>query len=411
MANSRTRNLVFTSLGHFVNDGSTIFMSLIVAVLAKLNGLAPLEVTTLLFAFSGSSALFSVFVAENADRTGRAGPLVGLGVAIISAGMMGFGLAMNYAAGTLLFIGALACALVMGLGGAFYHPLGAAVLQSTFPGGTQGRALGINGSMGNLGRALYPSFFIAAAALLTYSSAASSFGAAGLVASGLIWVGLRRVRLSPSGGEPRRIRDALTGPMVMLTAIAFLSSVSIQNIGVWIPVYLTFEKALGVGPELGLNLTALYAAAILGQPILGALTDRFDRRRVLGFSTAGAALAILAYLFSSGILGVVLLSAFGFLALNSFPLFLSLVLDYAPTGKTSVGNALVWGLGFTGGTAAGPLVIGAIILNDYSRLDLSFEVLVGVGIATAVATFLLPRTSYKVRTHRDMAESRAGPES
>jgi MFS family permease len=355
--------------------------------------------------------LLSVFVAEKADKSGRAGPLVGLGIAIISAGLMGFGLAMNYTTGIFLFTIALACALVMGLGSAFYHPLGAAVLQSTFAGGAQGRALGINGSMGNLARALYPSLFITAAALLTYSLAVTSFGIASLVASALIWAGLRRIRLPPSGEERGRMRDALTGPMVMLTAIAFLSSLSIQNIGVWIPLYLTFQRGLGVGPLLGLELTALYAAAILGQPVFGALTDRFDRRRVLGFSTAAASLAILAYLFSNGIIEVVLLSAFGFLSFNSFPLFLSLVLDYAPAAKFSVGNAWVWGVGFTGGTAAGPILIGAIILNDYTKLGLSFEVLVGLGIITAVATLLLPRTSFKVRTRRDPIEFGAGPSS
>jgi len=150
-------------------------------------------VSVLLFVFYLSSSLASVFVGRRADRTGAPGRLMAVGIGLLGLGLLGFYGAITYAAGVELFAYGLVCDLVMGVGSSFYHPLGGSVIQASFGGGASGRALGINGAMGSLGRALYPSLFFVAAAALTTPGSLGFFGLVGLGAALLIWAGLGRV--------------------------------------------------------------------------------------------------------------------------------------------------------------------------------------------------------------------------
>lgn len=382
------RALVFTSLGHFINDGSVFFVPLAVDLLAGLKGLSPTGVTALLFTFYASSTLSALYVGREADRRGAAGPLVALGISLLSAGLLVLYALMSYGSGLWILALSTVAVLVMGLGSAFYHPLGGSVLQNSF-GGSRGKALGLNGSMGSLGRALYPSMFYAVAAAASQPVSIAFFGAVGFVSSVVIWLGLRGFRTERTEG--RSGTRVLTRQVAALTAVSFMRSASLFGVAAWIPVYLSFQKGVGFGFELGLALTAMYAAAIVGQPLFGYLTDRVDRRTVFFVSSVGGALSILGYVISRGPVGVLLLSLFGFFAYTGFPVLLSLVTDYVPAEAASTGNALVWGLGATAGNAVGPLVIGAIILDSYSRLDMAFEVMTAVAIVSAFPVLFLRR--------------------
>ena len=45
----------------------------------------------------------------------------------------------------------------------------------------------------------------------------------------------------------------------------------------------------------------------------------------------------------------------------------------------------------------GPVIAGAIILNDYARISLSFEVLIILSVAVAFASLALPKTGKKAK--------------
>ena len=392
----RISGLAFTSLAHFTNDGAVFFIPLVAAVLVDAKGFSPLEITAMFFVFYGSSALLSPYVGRLADRTGRPCPLIGAGLALLSLGLVGYALALAYASGAALVAAVALSAVLAGFGSAFYHPLGASVLQGLFPEESKGLALGINGAMGSLGRALYPSLFFLIAVVLTSDGAIAFFALVGFVAAAAIWAAVPR---PPPGGTaeeaaraPGAAKAALTKGIVALTGVAFLRSFATTGIASWVPTYLSTQKGLGVSSALGLALTTMYAAAILGQPLFGWLVDRFDKRLVLGLSSTGAALTILAYLdVTSAAAGLALLFLFGLFTFSGFPLLLSLAADYVPRGATGLGNALVWGLGTTTGGVIGPLVVGAIALNDYANLGFAFAVMAGAAVVSAFATALIPR--------------------
>ena len=403
----RRRSLALTSLGHFINDGTVFFVPVIAAIVASRPDVSPAFITALFLVFYASTAVLSLFVGRLADRLGRPGSLMGLGLAVLSVGLLVFYVALMEAGGPTLLGTLLAAALLTGAGAAFYHPLGGSLLQGSFEGRSLGLALGVNGALGSLGRAVYPSlYFVAALAIAGYGSVVV-FALVGLVASGAIWLGMRApgpqrpepaersssphaagARPAPGGASAR---DVLTPGILMLTGVAFLRSVATQGIAAWIPTYLSTQRGLGVSADLGLAVTVMYAAAVIGQPLFGLLVDRLDKRRVLAIASLGSAGSILVYLAVAGAgwAGQLWLFAFGFFTFSGFPLLLSLVGDYVPRGANSLANALVWGVGSTAGGALGPVLVGAFVGADYARLGQAFTLAAGAAVVSAAATMLL----------------------
>ncbi len=397
---ARFRALAFTSLAHAVNDGMVIYVSFAADFLASARGAPPAETTAMLFLFNLASAALSVFVGRWADRSGRAGTLISFGMALTSAGLLGFYLGLAFAQGPLLVGAVMLSAIVAGFGTAFYHPLGGTILQGTFDDSSRGLALGANGSIGSMGRAVYPFVFFLVPVLVTIYDPFAVFAVIGFAVSGVLWVGLRTWRAPsrrttssarPANGGRGSIREAATRGAVLLAAVVFIRSMATQGIVSFLPIYITQLKGAGLTPLLGGAVTAMYVPAIFGQPVFGWLVDHYDRRAVLGLSSLFSGLFVLAYLVSSGWVSVVFLAAFGLFTFSGFPLFLSLAADYVPREARSMGNALVWGVGSGGGSLVGPLVVGAIILSDYALLGTAFEILAFVAFVSALGTVLLPR--------------------
>ena len=389
----KARALAFTSLGHFVNDGSGFFIPVIVAIFAALDGLSVLEVSLLLFLSPFSTMIFSIYAGRWADRSGAPGRLMALGIGCLGFGLVGFYLVAAYTSGIELFTLALVCDLVMGFGGAFYHPLGASILQNVFGRGREGRALGVNGAMGSVGRAIYPPIFLVAVApFLTEAGGFALFGAVGIGAALLIWAGLGRARQrSDKNGDARvSVKSAFTKPMVLLLVVSFVRSASLFGIAQYAPTFLSNQRGLGLGSLLGVAIFFFYASGIVGQPLFGFLTDRLDHRVVLAISTIGAAGSVFGYVGTGGNLSIIWLSMFGFFAYSGFPLLMALASDYSAQGASALGNSVVWGLGSSGGTALGPFLVYALAFNDYGRLGASFDVMAGLAVISGVATLLIP---------------------
>lgn len=399
---ARFRALAFTSLAHGVNDGMVFFVSLAADFLANLRHVSAPETTAMLVLFNLASAILSVFVGRWADRSGQAGSLIALGMALLSTGLAGLYVGMVYTSGLLLFLTVLGSAALAGFGSAFYHPLGGAILQRTFADTSRGRALGANGSIGSIGRAAYPSLFYAVPILATVFDPFGILALVGFAVATVIWVGLRGWRAPAPAPAPsaaaaddgrHSLRRAATRGAILLTAVVFVRSMATQGVVSWLSLYVTRDKGAGLGAILGGIITIMYVPAIFGQPAWGWLVDHYDRRVVLGLSSAAAAACLLAYVLTAGWVSILFLALFGLFTFSGFPLFLSLAADYVPRADASVGNALVWGVGASGGSVVGPLLVGAIIGADYARLGLAFEILAGVALVSAMGTALLPRQS------------------
>ncbi|MEM0320839.1 MAG: MFS transporter [Thermoprotei archaeon] len=390
----RIRDLTLTSLAHFINDGTNIFIPLIMDYISLDKSVSPIWITLLLTIYYLTSTLLSTLVGRLADRSGRPGTLISLGLALLSIGLLGFYYAIQGLHGTPQLLLAAISSATSGLGSAFYHPLGATILSLSFGEEKKGRALGVNGAMGSLGRTLYPSLFFVLAAFFTKPGTFAFFGLVGLAAAFTIFAGFRgegSTAAKDNGSATGNIRSTLTRGIVLLSIIGFLRSIATQGVVSWIPIYFTHDKGLGFNSILGVSLTLMYAAGIVGQLVFGLMVERFEKRGVLAIAFLGSALSLLGFLLSGGYISAAFLFFFGFFTFSGFPLFLSLAGDYAPRGSSSVGNALVWGVGISGGNVLAPIVAAAISAGNYSLLGEAFLWLAVMNIVITPLLLLLPK--------------------
>lgn len=395
------RVLSLTSLAHFVNDGTGLLVPIVVDYISLEGAVPPVWITAILTAYYLTSTLPSTVVGGLADRSSRPALYVSAGLTLLSAGLLGFYFTVQHARGLVELVLATTSSALMGFGSSFYHPIGGSMLQHAFEGGGKSRALGVNGAFGSLGSALYPVLFFALAAPLTEPGALVFFAIVGLASATVILEGSSR-RVAEARPEPKAGGKAASPlpnrGLAMLAAIAFARSAATQGFVSWLPVYLTHAKGLGLGVNVGLGVASVYAGAIAGQLSFGYLADRFERRLVLAASCAGSALSLLAAVLTPGFTETLPpLFAYGFFTFNAFPLFLSLASDYG--GSSSLGNALVWGLGIGGGSVLAPTITLLLATGSYGLLARAFTWLSLINLAVAALTPLLPPTNVrKTRT-------------
>lgn len=385
--------LAFASLGHFMNDGFMFIFPVVADILANLSGYSPLELTGLFAAFYTASTLYGMIAGRFSDRGSFLGG-IHTGIFLTSIGVAGF--AFILLDNSLPFLLSLVSSVVMGMGTGFYHPIGASLIQRSYPKKNLGKALGINGSMGSIGRAIFPTIFLGMAYFISQGDSLAILSSLGILSTVAIGLGLRKsVAIRAVTKGKTGLNDVINISIVLLTVVFLVKSLSSQGMVAWIPTYLTYDKGVGLGATLGIVLTIMYSTAIVGQPLFGILVDKVDKRLLLALSSLGTAGAMFGYMHTSGMLEIFMLSMFGFFTFSGFPLTMSLVSDYAPKGGSSLTNSIVWGFGNSGGMILGPIVAGAIVLNNYARIPSAFNILIILSVVVAFATLALPKTGKK----------------
>ena len=393
MAASKTGLLAITSLGHFVNDGTTFFVPVVAALLASGHGISPLEITAMLVVYYTTSSLLSLYVGRWADRTGRPMGLMALGMALLGVGMAGFYVALVLLSGAEGFAMAVVATFLVGFGGSFYHPLGATMLQAGYDRKDLGTALGINGALGSVGRAIYPTLFFLVGLALTGGSSLLVFATVGLV-SGLVMMrggsAPHRSESTTPSGKAAPAKGAFTIGIVALTVVAFVRSAANLGIVAFLPTYLQYVRPLWAGAPLGVEVTIMYIGGIIGQPIFGLLVGRFDVRGLLAVSSLGSALSTIGFLLVSGTTTIGFLFLIGVFTFSAFPLLMSLSSEHVDRKSTSLANSLVFGLGTGAGGAIGPLLVGFFSSNHYDQLPVGFYAMAVLGILAAAMVAAIP---------------------
>ncbi|MEM0188740.1 MAG: MFS transporter, partial [Saccharolobus sp.] len=348
--------LLLTSISHFINDGNSWFLPVTFTFLIEYLGISKLLVGILGSVFFAVSALASPLVTRIADKTESYSNMMGIGILLWGISLILFGFSLKLTSLAFIFF---AVALA-GFSSAFYHPLGAAMLTITYK-GSGGTALGINGSMGSLGRALYPTITLTLFTILHNNMTFASIllGVVSIIAALPSFI-IKVKIISSDDQKVSSQQSNFKSPIliiVLLTIIALLRSVFTQGISQFLSTLLVENYGYSYNINLGETISIALAAAIVGQPLLGLLSDRVGRRTIYGISTAGAVVSLLLFL---KLPNITLLSMFGFFTFSAFPLMLSIVGDFVPRGLAGFANSLVWGIGVTGGGIIGPLIVGIL---------------------------------------------------
>ncbi|GGM70515.1 MFS transporter [Thermogymnomonas acidicola] len=350
------RALLFTSLAHFLNDGTTLLFPVLLTYYVEIPGTSVTVLGLMAVIYNVISGLFSAPVGVVADRIDRDNVLISTGLLLNALAIFIFALPFLFERFALYLI--VAGVASLGFGQSFYHPVGASVLSGVYrKGGGAPRAMGINGSFGSLGRAITPLLIVSLIALLRPSH--SLFILAGYTAVGgvAVLLGLRRVRRSaPSANRGERKRVPLgryRSFILLLTSLVFIRSMFLLGSTTFVPDYL--DLIYGSKALMGDLLTTSMVIAVMGQPFFGHVVTRIGGKAtvMITFILSTLFFTLFMYYSKSVILAGVFYSLFAFTAYTQFPVLLGYVGRVVPREVNTTSNSMVWGVGQTVGGAAG----------------------------------------------------------
>jgi len=408
------RALILTSLSHFFNDGVSMVPLSIFPLLLTYFGLSAPELGVVASMWNGTSVIGSPAVGHLSDRLKRNSTLLIAGLTMMAVGIVGTGWAVT--TGTIrywlplgLYPALLLFAAIGGLGSSVCHPIGGTVLSQVYPASKTGLALGLNGSMGSLGRALYPSLVVILITLLNLPYGMIVLGLFGLVPVVLIELfpvekqrNNPRVEAEPKvsvAGVSQRSTDSSISrsakvSVLVLTIIAVIRGTFGQGVVSFLSVFVVEVQKYSFGFGVGVIMMIAIILGVPGQLVFGIFSDR---RRIasLAINTLGQSLMIILYLntLSSPIVAGACLALFGFFTYSSYPVFLSAVSDAVPAEFLSLSNSIVWGVGVLGGNAIGPVVVGFFVGSNLFLLPTIFLILAVISGLSTVLVMFLPRQS------------------
>jgi MFS family permease len=406
------RALILTSLTHFVNDGVSMVPLSIFPLLLTYFGLSAPELGVVASMWNVTSVIGSPAVGRLSDRLKRNSTLLIAGLAMMAVGIVGTGWAVT--SGTVrnwlplgLYPALLLFAAIGGLGSSVSHPVGGTVLSQAYPASKIGLALGLNGSLGSLGRALYPSLVVILITAFNLPYGVIVLGLFGLVPAVLIELfPVEKQRDNPHVETEHRARvvsttkpsrdSSISGSartsVLVLTTIALIRGAFGQGVVSFLSVFVVEVQKYSFGFGVGVIMMIAIILGVPGQLVFGIFSDR-RRMASLTINTLGQSLMIILYLntLSSPIVAATCLALFGFFTYSSYPVFLSAVSDTVPTEFLSLSNSIVWGVGVLGGNAVGPVIVGLFVGNNLFLLPTIFLILAVISGLSTILVVFLPR--------------------
>ncbi|KUO91696.1 MAG: MFS transporter [Thermocladium sp.] len=390
---NNTKKLALTSIGHFINDGNlAILPYLIFPIISKPPyNVSPITIGLMYSLLGLLGALASPLVPLTIKALGSALRSMALGMMLWTIGLIA--LAASFLAGNYFLPTMFASVILMGVASTFYHPTGAAVLSEAY-GGNAGAALGINGAFGSIGRSAYPylaslAIFIGAGLdpsnVWIFAVVSLVIGAAAFMASG--------GRITIKGTEKPReaMGRELIVLVILLTIITMMRNAFVQGTNGFISIYLNQYLNIRLG-DIGATMAIVLSSAIIGQPLLGWLSDKAGRRLMAAVTSIGASLAFIGLVYTKNL---ALAFLFEFFALSNFPVILSIVGDLFPQNQVGSANSVVWNIGITGGNVIGPLIAG--VLASYVGLINGLEALSMLGLVSGAMWIMVPKPPKKRR--------------
>ncbi len=383
----KLRSLAFTSLGHFSNDGTTLLYPTLITYYVELPGIKIPYLGAMAIIFNIISGIFSTPVGNYADRKGNHGSLIAAGILILALSSFLLALPFVIKGYTLALI--LSGATVLGIGQAFYHPLGAAVLRSTFEARSAPSAMGVNGSFGSLGRAIMPLVIVFLMTALGYFHGLLIYTLYSIVSAAVIYVGLRGLEVrqsrkssgSDSGDrtEKKRNMKAFMPFLYMLTAAVFVRSLFLTGTITFIPTL--FDETFKSKTLMVTIITLAYIFPVLGQPYFGRVTATHGGRFtvIVTFVLSTIFFGLFLIFYHNFILTIIFYGGYAFAAYSGFPVFLGYVGQVVPKEFSGASNGLVWGIGQTvgGGIGAAVITLFTLFVNVPTAILYMFPFAVG----------------------------------
>ncbi len=394
------QSLVFTSFGHFANDGNFLLFPTLIAyykVIPHVN-IAFLGVMAIIYNLL--SGLLGPSIGKLADRIDRDGALLFLGILLEAISAIFFGLAFVFHAYANYII--LVASVLLGVGQAFYHPIGASILAFTYGKMDSSSAMGINGSFGSLGRALIPSLLVYSILFLGKFYGLVAIAVYTFIAALIIFWGLSFFRRSKyitidskkhgKKTEEGKASDAEYNKygkfLYILTAIVFIRSFFLLGTVTFTPDY--FDNIFHSKVIMGDIVTISFLGAVFGQPYFGKIVKDYGGKFTIAVTTVASTVFFALMLLTDNVyLVTVIYLLYATFAFTSFPVLLGYVAQTIPQKFSSRSNALVWSFGNIVGGAIG-IAIVTLLLYVHVALYTSFVIMLVFSVISIIMLPLLP---------------------
>ncbi len=290
---SRARAVLATACSiHFVHDGFSDILYVLLPLWAVEFRLTFAQVGMIRTAYSGGMALFQIPAGLLAERWGER-RLLAAGTAVTACGFI--------VAGTVGgFLSLLTVLLIAGLGSGVQHPLSSSLVSKAYETGPRRAALGTYNFSGDLGKVAVPAAVAFAATVVGWRYASAAYGLFGVLAAAAILGVL--ARLTPEMSEADRpvepqsassgwgIRDA--HGFRALTAIGMIDNATRTAFLTFLPFALIAKGSSVAG--VGTALALLFAGGAVGKFVCGLVAERLGVIRTVVLTEVATTLCILA---------------------------------------------------------------------------------------------------------------------
>jgi len=382
----RARAVLGTACGtHFVHDGFSDILYVLLPVWAREFGLTFAEVGLLRTVYSGGMAAFQIPAGLLAERWGEA-RLLAAGTAATALGFVAAGFSGS-------FLALLGCLIAGGLGSGVQHPLSSSLVSEAYESGRRRIALGTYNFSGDLGKVVVPAAVALAVPWIGWRGAVETYAAVGLVAAVVVLLVLFRLRAGVEGAarsEASRsstdwgIRDARG--FQALAAIQVIDNSTRSGFLTFLP-FLLIAKGSTV-QAIGLALMLVFAGGAVGKFLCGALAERLGVIRTVIITEVATGGAILVLLALPLVPALVLLPLLGVALNGTSSVLYGTVADLVTSDRRARGYGIFYTLG-VGASALAPFAYG--LVSDWGGVPLALGLVGSMVFLTLPLTLLLRR--------------------
>ena len=210
-----------------------------------------------------------------------------------------------------------------------------------------------------VGRTIGPLVGAYLAELCSFSCSFYASSVLALILACLVMLTFPKLEKSVNPQEVRSLRSTLhmrsAGFLFLSTVFAFMT---VSLVRYFLPLYASEEIKMST-VEVGVLLSATAAAQLAAMPLVGWLSDKFGRRRMVGIGFTSSSVILLFYLVTKTPSQLLLVSVIVSLGLSATTLLLALIPEVTP--NTLCGTAVgAYGSFEDLGIIIGPLVFGFV---------------------------------------------------
>lgn len=369
---------------HFVHDGFSDILYVLLPLWAAEFGLTLAQVGLIRTAYTGGMSLFQIPAGFLAERWSERN-LLALGTAVTALGFV----AAGWSGG---FLALLVLLLVAGLGSGVQHPLSSSLVAAAYETGARRAALGTYNFAGDLGKVAVPATVALAAALVGWRTAAAGYGLIGLAAAAMILVVLGRLGV----GEPALAADGAAGApghgwgirdrrsFQALAGVGMIDNATRTALLTFLPFAL-IAKGASVA-AIGGALALVFAGGAVGKFACGLLADRVGVIRTVVLTETATAAGILAVVVAPQAVAFALLFPLGIALNGTSSVLYGTVADLVRPERRARGYGLYYTLSI-GAAAAAPAAYG--VVGDLVGVPATLTVIALINLVTVPLTLAL----------------------